>query len=133
MDRIILFLALLLWTVAGAADDWLGRSDFSPDLWRGIIQENKQPFGILRDDGFNNNKISLQCDLVMDKRVKGYKIYYGTESGVYTNMWDCRKTLETVCTVSGLSNGTTYYFVTTVYGLNPSIESAYSNEVSGEP
>jgi|AGTN01.1.fsa_nt_gi Fibronectin type III domain. len=45
--------------------------------------------------------------------VAGYKIYYGTESGVYTNVIDIQNT--TTYTVSGLPVGYTYFFAITAY------------------
>jgi fibronectin type 3 domain-containing protein len=45
--------------------------------------------------------------------VAGYKIYYGTETGVYTNVIDVGKV--NAYTVSGLSVGNTYFFAVTAY------------------
>ncbi len=56
----------------------------------------------------------------------GYKIYYGTVSGTYTQSIDIGKT--TSYTISGLDDGRTYYFVVTAYNA-AQIESGYSNEV----
>lgn len=135
MDRIILFFTLFLSAALGWAEsgDWSGRPEFPLDPWRGISSEQKQPFKTIKDDRPNNGKISFACNPVSDNRLVGYRLYYGTETGVYSMTHDCKKTLETVCTVSGLTNSTTYYFVTTAYGLNPAITSGYSNEVSGTP
>jgi hypothetical protein len=57
----------------------------------------------------------------------GYKIYYGTSSGNYSDYIDIGK--KTAYTISNLNNGRTYYFVVTAYNT-AKIESGYSNEVS---
>jgi len=45
--------------------------------------------------------------------VAGYKVYYGTESGVYTTVIDVGNV--NTYTVSGLPAGTTYFFAVTAY------------------
>ena len=57
----------------------------------------------------------------------GYKIYYGTASGNYSQTVDVGNV--TSSTVSNLSDGTTYYFAVTAYDAS-GIGSGYSNEVS---
>lgn len=57
----------------------------------------------------------------------GYKLYYGTESGDYTEDLDVGN--FTSCSIDGLSPGT-WYFVVTAYDLYGN-ESGYSNEVAG--
>jgi hypothetical protein len=133
MDRIALILLLLFAPGVLAQNDWGGRFEILPNTWRGTIEENRQPFGTILDDGADNGKISFLADPVSDRRLAGYKIYYGTETGVYTMTHDCKRTLETGCTISGLTNETTYYFVSVAYGLNPAITSEYSTEISGTP
>jgi hypothetical protein len=133
MDRIAFILFLLFAPGVLAQTDWGGRFEILPNPWRGTIQENRQPFDSILDDGPNNGKISLRANPVIDRRLAGYKLHYGTETGVYTMTHDCKKTLEKICTVSGLTNGTTYYFVAVAYGRDPAITSGYSNEVSGAP
>ncbi|MBI3617463.1 MAG: hypothetical protein HY210_04500 [Candidatus Omnitrophica bacterium] len=59
----------------------------------------------------------------------GYKIYYGTAPGVYGTPITVGNV--TTSTVTGLTNGTTYYFA--VSGTNTSGESARSNERSAAP
>ncbi len=56
----------------------------------------------------------------------GYKIYYGTESGNYTNHLDVGNV--TTYTLTGLQPGT-YYFAVTAYDTSNN-ESDFSNEVS---
>lgn len=55
----------------------------------------------------------------------GYKIYYGTSSGNYSNVTDVGNV--TSYTVANLATGT-YYFAVTAYD-SAGVESAYSNEV----
>jgi hypothetical protein len=57
----------------------------------------------------------------------GYKVYYGTASGRFTQTLDAGT--ATTYTVSGLAEKTTYYFVTTAYDPQGN-ESTYSNQVS---
>ncbi|MEK7698959.1 MAG: RHS repeat-associated core domain-containing protein, partial [Planctomycetota bacterium] len=45
--------------------------------------------------------------------VDGYKVYWGTSSGQYTNSTDVGKT--TTYTITGLTNGTTYYIAVKAY------------------
>ena len=57
----------------------------------------------------------------------GFKVYWGTETGVYTNNMDVGNILCYV--VSGLTVGFTYYFAATAYDTLMN-ESSYSNEVN---
>ena len=57
----------------------------------------------------------------------GYKIYYGTASGSYTQNVDAGNV--TTYTFNSLNDGQTYYFVATAYNL-ARFESSYSNEIS---
>lgn len=59
--------------------------------------------------------------------LSGYKIYYGTSSGNYSQSSDAGN--STSYQVNNLSGGATYYFVVTAYN-STGIESSFSNEVS---
>ena len=59
--------------------------------------------------------------------VVGYKVYYGTASGVYPQSIDVGN--MTSYTVSNLIDGQSYYFAVTTYNAL-GVESYYSNEVS---
>lgn len=57
----------------------------------------------------------------------GYRVYYGTASRHYTQTIDTKA--NTWATVSGLTDGATYYFAVQAY--KASVTSGYSQEVSG--
>lgn len=57
----------------------------------------------------------------------GYKLYYGTTTGDYTQSVDVGS--MTTYTVTGLTDGETYYFAATSYDTSGN-ESGYSNEAS---
>jgi hypothetical protein len=59
--------------------------------------------------------------------LNGYIVYYGTESGNYSQSIDVGNV--TTYTVINLTPGTTYYFAVTAYDTSGN-ESAYSNEVN---
>jgi hypothetical protein len=59
--------------------------------------------------------------------VAGYNVYYGGASGTYTN--EIRVGNATNATISGLVQGTTYYFAATSY-TSLGMESPFSSEVS---
>ena len=65
-----------------------------------------------------------------DPAVVGYYLYYGVESGLYTNLIDVGT--ATNATVSGLDAGVTYYFKVTAYD-GAGGESDPSNEASAVP
>ena len=69
-----------------------------------------------------NEQATLTWDAV--DGADGYKVYYGTKTGTYSVSMDA--TFNS-CTVGGLVNDTTYYFV--VVAIKASVESAYSDEV----
>ncbi|MCC6502897.1 MAG: fibronectin type III domain-containing protein [Deltaproteobacteria bacterium] len=58
----------------------------------------------------------------------GFKVYYGTQSGNYTNSTDISDPSTTSTVVSGLTQDTTYYFAVTAYDTSGN-ESSFSNEV----
>lgn len=73
------------------------------------------------------NSVRLAWDPNSEPDLAGYRIYYGTKSGQWDMMIDVGNVTTTI--VSGLTPGTTYYFVATAYNtLN--LESDPSNEVS---
>jgi hypothetical protein len=74
--------------------------------------------------------VALTWNPSTDPAVVGYKIYYGTVSPVsqnYTNVVVLGNVTTT--TISGLADGTTYYFAATTYDAVGD-ESAFSNEAS---
>lgn len=62
----------------------------------------------------------------IDTDVTGYRVYMGSESGLYTQSFDAGPALTYKLT--GLADGT-YYFAVTAYN-SARYESVYSNEVS---
>jgi hypothetical protein len=68
--------------------------------------------------------VTLQWD-GSTSNVAGYRLYYGTSSGVYTQHLDVGKTFVTL---SNLTAGRTYFFSVTAY--TSVAESSRSNEVS---
>jgi hypothetical protein len=70
--------------------------------------------------------VHLVWDASTDPTVSGYNVYYGGESGAYTNMTSTGIIPDAV--VSGLVEGATYYFAVTAFDAN-GLESFFSNEV----
>jgi hypothetical protein len=71
--------------------------------------------------------LSLTWDASPDTTVAGYRVYYGTESGVYPSQVDAGTNTSTI--ITGLAERGTYYFVVTAYTAD-GLESLPSNEVS---
>jgi hypothetical protein len=71
-------------------------------------------------------QLSLTWDPSGDSDVAGYKVYYGTQSGTYTEVIDAGN--STTCTIPDLAVGTTYYIAATAYD-SYGYESGYSNEL----
>lgn len=71
--------------------------------------------------------VTLAWDQSTDPTVVGYHLYYGTSSGVYTNMTDVGNTVSAV--VSNLAPSATYYFAASSYNA-AGLESVYSAEAS---
>jgi len=59
--------------------------------------------------------------------VAGYRVHYGITSGAYNYSVDVGN--STSCTISGLNEGTTYYYAVTAYDLD-NYESDYSEELA---
>jgi hypothetical protein len=76
-----------------------------------------------------SNSASLAWDSVTAPNLTGYRVYYGTSSGIYSQPYGQGLSVGAAVsyTVMGLSSGTRYYFaVTAIDSLGN--ESAYSNE-----
>jgi hypothetical protein len=75
----------------------------------------------------DQGRASLRWDPSVSSNVAGYKVHFGTASGVYASHINVG--LKTSYGVEGLKNLTTYYFTVTAYNSSQK-ESVYSNEVS---
>lgn len=73
-------------------------------------------------------EVSLTWDANTEAELGGYEILYGTQSGSYNVVEDVGN--MTFHTVTGLEDGTTYYFVARAYDTTKTVFSDYSNEVS---
>jgi len=73
--------------------------------------------------------VTLAWDPNSETDLAGYKLYYGTASGAYTESIDVGNVNE--FTITGLDTGVLYYFAATAYDVDGN-ESYYSNEVSHE-
>ncbi len=71
--------------------------------------------------------VTLAWDANTEPDHAGYKLYYGTSSGIYTAQIDTGNV--TTFTVPDLNNNPTYYFAATAYD-EAGNESAYSEEIS---
>ena len=76
------------------------------------------------------NSVNLTWTPSASTSVTNYTVYYGVASGQYTNSLPLG--ITTNVTISGLSNGVTYYFAATSVD-DAGLESDYSMEVSNTP
>ncbi len=76
---------------------------------------------------FADVSVPLAWNPSPDVNVAGYKIYYGGASRTYTNFVDVGNVTSTV--ISGLTEGTTYFFAATTYGAD-GVESDFSAEAN---
>src|ERR1700678_1906290 len=81
---------------------------------------------LLSSDVYGAN-LSLAWNPSASANVAGYTLYYGVTSGRYTSALGAGT--NTNMTVTGLTPGQTYYFVTAAYNAD-GIESPYSNAVT---
>ena len=70
--------------------------------------------------------VDLAWDANTEPHLAGYKIYYGTASGVYSNSIDVGDVTQ--YTLAGLIDGVTYYIAATAYDVDDH-ESGYSVEL----
>jgi hypothetical protein len=85
--------------------------------------------GIITADAFAA-QATLAWDPNTESDLAGYKIHYGTVSGNYTAHLDVHNV--TTYTVTGLTDGQTYYFAASAYNASGK-ESGYSNQVVYSP
>jgi hypothetical protein len=72
------------------------------------------------------NSITLSWDANSEPDIAGYKLYWGTSSGVYDQSNDVS---QTTASVPNLTVGVRYYFAVTAYN-KAGLESGYSEELS---
>jgi hypothetical protein len=72
-------------------------------------------------------QVTLRGSKIMESDIVGYRIYYGNGCRAYN--WFVDVGNVTKYTMTGLADGSTYYFAATAYNTS-NIESGYSTEVS---
>lgn len=77
--------------------------------------------------GAQGAQVTVAWNPSSDSTVKGYKLYWGTQTGQYALLADVGGSTNEV--VSNLQAGSTYYFAATSYNAQ-GVESIYSNEAS---
>lgn len=68
---------------------------------------------------------------LLPSAIQGYRVYYGTSSGIYSTYVEIAGNTTLEYTFSGLPTGMTYHFAVTAYDT-AGVESGYSNEISRE-
>ncbi len=100
-------------------------------LFLGILSSKNRFALLLGAIGLSTNafaaNVTLAWDPSPDAGLAGYRVHYGTASGNYTSVTNAGS--ATNVTVTGLVEGTTYYFGATAVGTNQ-LESEFSNEIS---
>ena len=81
---------------------------------------------ILANEG-NCAQVTLAWDKNSESNIAGYRIYYGTGSRSYN--WFVDVGNATTYTITGLADGSTYYFAATAYDKSKK-ESKHSSEIS---
>jgi hypothetical protein len=72
---------------------------------------------------------SLAWDPVSDTDLAGYRVYYGTSPGSYTQSVDVGNVTQ--ATITGLTDCTNYYFGVKAYDTAANESTTYSNQVQG--
>lgn len=72
-------------------------------------------------------QVTLAWNANTDTTLGGYKLHYGEGSRIYPVNIDVGN--QTAYTISGLTEGKTYYFAATAYNTTKTAESGFSNEV----
>ena len=75
--------------------------------------------------------MSIAWDPVSDSDLAGYRVYYGTAPGSYTQNRDVGNTTST--TLTGLDPCTRYYVAVKAYDTGGLESTSYSNEIAGLP
>ncbi|MBZ5637652.1 MAG: fibronectin type III domain-containing protein [Acidobacteriia bacterium] len=75
--------------------------------------------------------ISLTWNPVSDSDLAGYRVYWGTSQGAYTNSQNVGNV--TSATINGLTDCTTWYLAVKAYDTTGNLSVNYSNAISGWP
>ena len=97
------------------------------DIYDGTLIDLNTPLNLIAEG--NDEKVSLSWNKI--NNATNYIVRYGTESGNYTKIINATKDDHGNLIISGLQNGTKYYFV--VSSLINGVESDYSNEATATP
>ena len=88
----------------------------------------ESPAGVLTTPG--HKQVEIKWKKGTDEYVAGYRVYWGTVSGVYGADFNVGDTTAHV--IRNLTNGTTYFFAVTAYDLTGN-ESDFSTELKATP
>jgi len=88
------------------------------------------PTGVVVTDPETGGKLNVTWNPNSESDLKYYTVHWGTSPGVYTNSENTGK--NTSHTITGLSNGTTYYIAVTATNTSNKT-SGYSEEKTGVP